>query len=428
VRVVIRDHFGKGVPFARALVHAGHQLVAIDERADLLLIDLDDPNYGYRQVIDAHKAAGATVLLYPHGAQPMIGYDGMHDAYDAVDGNLVIGSGHAEVMRRFEYPAPVHVAGWSLCAPAPFRPTRDVRRVLYAPTHPSGHGTLADLERELNARHYEALLAGPWELTVRHIGTLEQNGLWEADGVGYSRGDYRIATDDIDDADVVVAAPGTFPALTVARGTPMVTYGQGLAPSYGRAGEPVYTLRHLDRYADHMRYPFDAGDGPLDEVLHAAALSDAPIADWKRRFIGEPMNDRATAELIERIVEGRLQPLHVDETRRFAVAAFADELLERPDLLAEYARSVGPEDDATLLVWGPGLSADATLATTEQAIAAAGLDESRLPDIALLPFPGSPESDRRLADIADALLSEWPAAGRLGELPRFAPARLATAA
>jgi hypothetical protein len=287
---------------------------------------------------------------------------------------------------------------------------------------------VTDVERDLNARHYAALLAGPWELTVRHIGTLEQNGLWEADGVRYSRGDYTIATHDIDAADVVVAAPGTFPALTVARGTPMVTYGQGLEPTYGLPGEPVVKLGHLDRYEAYMRYPFDIEDGPLDEVLHAAARSEAPIADWKRRFIGDQMDDAATAELIERIVAGRLQPLTVDESRGYVVAAFADELIERPELLRTYAANVGPDDDATLLIWGPGQSGDAVLAHAEQAIGAAGIDASRLPDIALLPFPGSPDSDARLAAIADALLSEWPAVGRLGELPRYAPAALADAA
>lgn len=426
MRVAVKDHFGKGLPIAVALARAGHEVLPYNQHADLLLSDLDDPNYGYRRLIDFHKDAGATVLLYPHGAQPLIGYDGMHEPYEKVDGNLVIASGHAEVMRRIDYPAPVHVIGWSLCEQAQFRPAADVRRVLYAPTHPSGHGTLDDVERELNTRYYEALLAGPWELTVRHIGTLEQNGLWEADGVRYSRGDYTVATDDIDAADVVVAAPGTFPALTVARGTPMVTYAQGLAPTYGLPETPLPTLRNLGRYEQYIRYPFDIEDGPLDEVLHAAALSEDPIRDWKRRFIGEPISDRAVAELIERIVAGRTAPLAVDETRRFAVAAFADELLERPALLTDYAATVG--DDTTLLVWGPGLSADAILASVEQAVGAAGLDLDHLPDIALLPFPGSPESDRRLADIAGALLSEWPAAGRLGDLPRYEPARLAPAA
>lgn len=421
MRVVVKDHFGKAVPLARALVAAGHTLVPLGERADLLLIDLDDANYGYRTAIDAYRAAGAKVLLYPHGASPQLAYDGFMEPYEAVDGNLVIAPGHAEVMRRYGYPVPIHVIGWSLCEQAPFRPAAAVRRVLYAPTHPSGSGHLSDVELEMNARYFESLRTGPWELTVRYLGSLEQNGLWEAPGVRYVSGDWMPATDDIDAADVVVAAPGTFPALTVARGTPMVTYGQGQAPNYGLEGETLVALRSLDRYEQYLRYPYDMDDGPVDEVLHAAASREA--TDWRRRFIGEQMDTPTTAGLLEAIVADRLQPLAVDERRGFAVAAFADELLERPDLLAAYARSVGEDDDVTLLIWGPGQSPESTLATAEQAIVAAGLDDARLPDIALLPFPASPDSDRRLAEIADALLSEWPAAGRVGELPRYEPAR-----
>jgi hypothetical protein len=423
MRVVVKDHLGKAIPLARALVGAGHTLVPINERADLLLIDFDEPNYGYRQVIDAHRAAGAKVLLYPHGATPQLAYDSFVEPYEAIDGNLVIAPGHAEVMRRYGYPVPIHVVGWSLCDQAPFRPSTDVRRVLYAPTHPSGSGHLSDIELEMNARHFERLLAGPWELTVRYLGSLEQNGLWEAPGVRYSRGDWLPGTDDIDAADVVVAAPGTFPALTVARGVPMVTYGQGQAPNYGEVGETLVGLRTLERYEQYMRYPYDLDDGPVDDVLHAAASREATV--WRHRFIGEQMDSVATADLLEAVVAGRLQPLTVDERRGVAVAAFADELLERPALLAAYARSVGEDDDVTLLIWGPGQSPAAALATVEQAIVAAGLDEARLPDIALLPFAASPDSDRRLAEIADALLSEWPAVGRVGELPRYEPARVA---
>ena len=56
-------------------------------------------------------------------------------------------------------------------------------------------------------------------------------------------------------------------------------------------GEPPVPLRTADRYVDFMRYPFAAEDGPLDEILHAAARSAAPIADWKRRFIGAPLDE-----------------------------------------------------------------------------------------------------------------------------------------
>jgi hypothetical protein len=36
-----------------------------------------------------------------------------------------------------------------------------------------------------------------------------------------------------------------------------------------------------------------------------------------------------------------------------------------------------------------------------------------------VPLPGSVATDRALSERADQLLSEWPAAGRIGALPRF---------
>ena len=66
------------------------------------------------------------------------------------------------------------------------------------------------------------LLEGPWHLTVRHIGTLEQNGLWHADGVDYVQRRLQMSTAEIDAADVVVAGDGTFPTLAIARGVPTV--------------------------------------------------------------------------------------------------------------------------------------------------------------------------------------------------------------
>jgi hypothetical protein len=364
---------------------------------------------------------GAKVLLYPHGAGTMLGHDGLWEPYEHVDGNLVIGRGHAELARRMEYPAPTHVTGWSLCPPAPFRPCRDVRHVLFAPTHPSWDGSLADSHRHTNAETFARLLEGPWHLTVRHLGTIEQNGLWPVDGVDFVAGKPELAPAEIDAADAVVAGDGTFPSLAIARGVPTVICGQGHPPMYGTRGEEPPTLRFADRYMDFIRYPLDSGDGPLDELVHAAARSEAPIAEWKRRFIGAPFDDRAFVALVEQVVFGPDTPAAIDDTRGFTVAGFADEVLERPELLAAYADCVGPDDDASLILWGPGLDPHALLADVERAIAAAGIADDRLPDVLLLPLPGSADADRRLAERADAVLSDWPPAGRLGELPRITP-------
>ncbi len=424
LKIAVKDHLGKSLPIASALQRAGHRLVGRDAVPDVLLIDTDVPILGYRELIDRYKDMGAKVLLYPHGANIATGYDGLYEPYERVDGNLVSAPGHAEVLRRLEYPMPTAVVGWSLCEPAPFRATDEIRHVVFAPTHPSGWGTLPDDARAASAETYARLLEGPWQLTVRHIGTLEQNGLWHADDVDYVQGDFRMAFDEMDAADVVVAGDGTYPMLAIARGIPTVlsmTISEEERPSqlaFGLPGETAVERRNYDRYRDYMRYPFDMSCGPVDEVLHAAARSEEPILHYKRRFVGEPVDVQHISRTVERLVAGG-PPAAIDETRGFTVTALADELRERPELLRTYVQHFGPQDDASLILWGPGLEADALLALAQETIVAAGIDDAQLGDVLLLPGPGSAAVDAALAERSDALLSDWPAVGRLGAVPRY---------
>lgn len=423
LRVAVYDPFGNGAGLVRALELAGHQIVT-EGRADALLIETDMPLFEFRGIIDRHREQGAKVFLYPHGAGLSLLYDNLCEPYEAVDGNLLFGVGHAEMLRRIDYPHPTHAIGWYYSELAPFRPAAAVRHVVFAPTHPSGadNTTLAEHYRAANAHAYEQLLDGPWRLTVRHMGTPEQNGLWHVDRVNYVPSMREKLPIEIEAADAVVAGAGSFPSQAIARGIPTVMYGQLDPPQYGLADEPIVPLRRAERYSDYIRYPFDVTDGPLDEVLHEAARSDAPIADWRRRFIGTPLDPSAFAARLERLTRGGPEAVELDETRPFTVVAFADELLERPELLAAYSAQFGPDDDATLVVWGVGLDAEPLLATAQLTAAAAGVADEALPDVLLLPQPGSPEVDRTLADRADAVLSEWPGAGRLGGLPRFGAA------
>jgi hypothetical protein len=418
--IFVADHQGKARRLAEALARAGHLLVD-KPPADLLLIDLDAPVFHYRRTIDFFKDQGATVLLYPHGAgQPLL-YDGLYEPYERVDGSLVIGPGQAELMRRLEYPKPTYSIGWALCEQAPFRPARDVREVLFAPMHPNGDGTLRDSMQEANAQTFARLLEGDWHVTVRHIGTLEQNALWRADGVTYVEAGFTPATEQIDAADVVVAADGTFPSLSIARGTPTVMYAQAAPPGFGRNGDRPAKLRRPERYLDYIRYPFDVFDGPLDEVVHAAARTEQPILDWKRRFIGDQFDEAAFAAQVEQIVR-RPERVAIEPTGSFTIAGFVDEVCERPELLAAYADTFAPGDDVTLVLWGPGFQEATLLDRVQRALAASSVDDERLPDVLLLPLAGSAAADRALAERAQAVLSEWPGAGRLGELPRFGAA------
>jgi hypothetical protein len=284
---------------------------------------------------------------------------------------------------------------------------------------------MADINRDQNIDLFRRLLETPFELTVRHIGTLEQNGLWEAEGVTYVNGRLTAQTAEIDVNDVVVAADGTFPTLALARGVPTVMYGQLAGDSIGLPGEQLSFQRRRDRYEDYVRYPFAADHGPLEEIIRAAAVSEAPIAHWKRRWVGKPFNPAAFVALIERIALAGPDPVRVDPTKRFTTLALADEVLERPELLAEYTAAVGPDDDASLVLWTPGVGAELLLEMAQGAIDASGVDQDALPDILLAPMAGSPAAERVLAERADAILGDWPCYGPLGELPRFAPALVA---
>jgi hypothetical protein len=185
---------------------------------------------------------------------------------------------------------------------------------------------------------------------------------------------------------------------------------------YGLPGEKPTKLRNPDRYADYIRYPLDAEDAPLAELIEIAAASEAPIADWKRRFIGRAFDPLKFAALVEHAMQAKPEPA-LEPTRTFTVAGFADEVAERPALLADYAQRFGPEDDATLVLWGPGYDDRTLLGIAEHAVEVAGIDPNRLPDILLL--AGSAGIDAALADRATAVLSDWPAAGRVGALPRL---------
>lgn len=419
LKIAANDHGGKSLALLQALLNAGHELVTDGGPADLLLIDLDPPLAGYQKMIERYHSLGAKIVLYPHGGgTPSLAYDSLWEPDPRVDANLVMGTGNAEFLRRIDYAPAVHTIGWSYCEQRPFRPCADVRRVLFAPVHPNADGSMAAYDRDLNAGIFARLLAGPWQLTVRHVGTLAENGLWAADGVDFVNGRLQAETAEIDTADAVITSPGTFQSLAIARGVPTVLYGQG-SVFLGVPNETLVPLRRADRYMDYIRYPFDAADGPLDELFEAAARSEAPIADYKRRFIGEPFNPRHFVALIEKIAADRPASVQLDATRSVTTLAFPDELVERPELLRAYADSYGPDDDATLLLWSPGLDERSLLALAEQAIELAELAPERVPDILLVPLPGSSATDRALSERADALLSEWPAAGRIGALPRF---------
>jgi hypothetical protein len=127
--------------------------------------------------------------------------------------------------------------------------------------------------------------------------------------------------------------------------------------------------------------------------------------------------------------EGECEPLArwaglLDAPRSFTVLAYADEVAERPDLLAAYAAQFRAGDAATLVLYAPGADEASAGASAEAAIAAAGLGEDA-PDMMLLTAPATADSEVAIAATASALLSERRGGGTFSLLPRCGAAGVA---
>src|SRR3954451_1510908 len=148
LKLAIKTHGRKSDAVAGSIVAAGHEFVR-EPPAEALLIDFDPPYLPYKPMIDQCAADGAKIILYPHsGGSPDLSYDGLGEPAPRVTANLVMAPGHAELLRRLEYPAPVHVVGWTYGDLKPFRPTPDVGRVVFAPIHPVGEGFMLSEYRD----------------------------------------------------------------------------------------------------------------------------------------------------------------------------------------------------------------------------------------------------------------------------------------
>ena len=233
----------------------------------------------------------------------MLSWDGIHEPNKNVTATLVTSKGHAEVMKRYGFPIPTHVIGWYLCPQKRWKPTKGTN-VLFAPIHPIlGHIFMFPEDLAANTRTYERLLEiEDINLTVRHIGDLEVNGLWEAPGVRIYQGETDNNYDQIDNADVVISN-GTMAYMAVARGKPVIMLNQ-LTP----AREPdIKTHERLEsvsieKYEQYMRFPFDVENDPdLGTIIRDACKREPK--QWRKRFIGEQFEPDKFCELIGELAQ-----------------------------------------------------------------------------------------------------------------------------
>lgn len=270
MKVCVRDHRGGGAPFADALTR--HDLSAF---GDVLLVDHEAPGPVYDRLFASHDRA----FLYPHGAGPLV-YT-LYPKRPQTRGHFVIGSGQADLFARYD-DRPTEVVGWPWGPLLPFRPTEG-RKVLFAPTHPDGFGWLPAAVLDNEAATLDALAAMDVEVRVRRYPT-------------------RVpAETDIGWADVVVAAPGSFPSRAVALGCPTVVVGEDI-PVCER--HPVTrAVNHVPRFTELLpTFRFPNAPGTLAEQIRAAC-SDDLAADWRRRFVGERFDPVHFADVFDKAVE-----------------------------------------------------------------------------------------------------------------------------
>ena len=103
----------------------------------------------------------------------------------------------------------------------------------------------------------------------------------------------------IDAAEVVVSHQ-TFAHLAVARGAPTVMMGESIIPRYTQSNGQYVTAKSWDKYRDLLKFPLDILNTPDPyALLQESIQSDALIADWKRRMIGDAFDPDAFYGYIE---------------------------------------------------------------------------------------------------------------------------------
>ena len=149
-------------------------------------------------------------------------------------------------------------------------------------------------------------------------------------------------------------------------------------------------------------------------VLKRPELYDALQRDWARRVLaGAP--DAAVDE--EGVIPTFMARPTID-SRRFAVAALADELVADPELLRAYGDAFGERDDVSLVIFG----AERLAERLGPVVAAAGLDGPGSPD--LLGVEGGIVHAAAVAARSGALLSRREPPAPFTTLPRFDAATL----
>jgi SAM-dependent methyltransferase len=113
---------------------------------------------------------------------------------------------------------------------------------------------------------------------------------------------------------------------------------------------------------------------------------------------------------------GDLAAAGLDGARAFRTLTFAADILADPAVLRAYAEQFSGADDATLVIYAPGVDVDEAGQRLMQLVSAVGLDGADAPDMLALPTPGRGPEDA-IAAACHAVLSRQPPWSLFGALP-----------
>lgn len=241
-------------------------------------------------------------FVFPHAGRPSVIGD-IYPVSKLTSAQFVSAQGHVDVMRAYGYDKPLAVTGWHLTPVLDFRPfVGTVPRVLFAPVHPR----MSEVDRIMNGKVHRILLqlARRKEivLTVRYIRSLIDSGIKSGDGANYCEGSQDSGYDQILQHDLVVATH-TYAYMSVALGTPTLMMDEDVVPrNFSTASHrDVMVYAHSwNKYRDMMMFPYDIlRTGAPMGLIQEAMSSDAKIADWKRRMIGDEFRGEVVLDTVK---------------------------------------------------------------------------------------------------------------------------------
>lgn len=292
------DHQGKAGALMDALNATYEPLIRYDERALFVLSD-NDVSARQKDLFKMWLRGARKFFIYPHSGRVNL-YADIFQPWDKTTVQFVSAAGHVDIMRTYGYAGPLEVIGWHLCKLKEFipNPTPNPRNILFAPIHPRN----GEEDRIENLRAFKTLVSiskkRDLRLTVRYLPPFDMNGIPKVEGVNYVEGHFAPAVDMIDRADLVVAHQ-TFAYLAVARGKPLLGFGEDIRPhTVYKAKQSEYAI-NWEKYKDALRYPLDVMDSPNVWDMMVQACNQDLGQKWRERMIGEEFNPEKFRQLVK---------------------------------------------------------------------------------------------------------------------------------